>query len=61
MADERSPWSQATSPPTCIYCGNDRDIERQGHEWFCPVCSKSWLALNRHDEKLLRSRNIDPE
>ena len=36
-------------PPECIFCTNDRDLERRGDEWFCPVCSRTFFALSVED------------
>lgn len=44
----------------CPFCDNPRDLERRGPEWFCPVCGKVWRALNRNDERLLRTMRIKP-
>ena len=48
-------------PPTCLFCTNDRDIERRGDEWFCPCCSRTWLALSADDKVRLRLDRIKPE
>lgn len=64
MSDERqqSGWSDATDHAICPWCGNDRDLERRGPEWFCPCCSKQWLAFNRNDRRWLKQAvKISPD
>ena len=60
MADSTpSNWKDATDA-ICPWCGNDRDLERRGAEWFCPCCSKQWQALNANDRRFLRGAKIAP-
>lgn len=63
MADDPSNWHEATqlTHPMCPYCGTDRDIERSGAFWHCPVCTKEWYAWNRSDRRLLRVAKISPD
>lgn len=44
--------------PECPFCDNERDLERRGHEWFCPCCSKCWLAWTNNDKRLLKTLRI---
>lgn len=30
--------------PECPRCGDARQVELIGREWFCATCSKSWAA-----------------
>lgn len=44
--------------PTCPHCWNDRDLERRGPFWFCPVCSRESPAMTENDKRWLRSVRI---
>jgi hypothetical protein len=60
MADEprKSNWTEAVE---CPFCGEDRNVERDGPKWICAVCSKEWLAFNRSDRRMLKAARISPE
>lgn len=60
MAEEpqQGNWSDATDRPVCPFCTNDRDLERRGKEWFCPCCSRCWLAFTRKDRIILKVLGI---
>ena len=47
--------------PECPFCDNDRDLERRGTFWFCPVCSREFPALSVNDRTLLHRLKIEPE
>lgn len=65
MPDEPSNWTQACDAlhPICPFCSNDSAdlIERRGHEWWCAVCSRSWLALNASDRRFLKRLHVTPD
>ena len=50
--------TEESDPPECIFCTNDRDLERRGSEWWCPVCSRTWLALSVEDVLRLKLDKI---
>lgn len=59
--DPESNWTAARrASGGCLYCENDRDLERRGDHWFCPVCARSWLAYTRQDRAILRVNKIRP-
>lgn len=45
---------------SCPFCGNEKDLERRGGEWFCPCCSRCWLAFTAEDARWLRIFKIAP-
>ena len=45
----------------CIYCTNDRNLERRGDEWFCPVCARCFFALSEDDKRRLKLDKIAAE
>lgn len=59
-----SNWSDATEHPPnpeCPFCGEDRQIERDGPKWVCGACSKEWQALTENDKRMLRAGKIEPK
>ena len=43
---------------TCPYCGEDRQIERDGPHWFCNVCGRIWQAMTLQDRRWLQKVKI---
>ena len=55
-----SDWHKATAG-ACPHCGNLRDIERRGDEWWCPSCLRQFPALSENDTKFLHQIKIEPK
>jgi len=36
---------------SCIYCGEDRQVEQVGRMWFCSTCGKSWPQTDGEDKR----------